>query len=241
MNMPSPPWARYRVGDTMGPFVVESVELEWVDGSTWMEKVVNSGRVVHQMVRRVPEKPKLFYPPEIDSEMRIVIPYVPHYDSGRAIQEERNPETVASAPPNAEWVNVEGSDWNYWSLLCTLWDPRHSLMLIEHDVTCRPDIVTAYESCSEPWCMTNYHAFSDEDAAAWHWGILGCTRFSAELMAKTSTLMTGMSPGMRHWTELSTGVGQALRELGYAPHEHFPRVIHHQDRPWGVSAANDNS
>ena len=231
--MPSPPWARYDVGDAMGPFTVESVELEMIGPDQWMERIVNSGRVVHQILRKNPTKPLLFSPPNIQADTRIVVPYVPHYNSGGQMVTERNPETVSGAPKNAEWINVEGSDWNYWSLLCTLWSGEHNLILIEHDVTYQPEFTADFEACGCDWAFHNYHHFDPADAEAWHWGILGCTWFSKNLMEREPDLMTGMRPGFRHWTELSTGVGVELRKRGYAPHEHFPRVVHHAEKEWG--------
>lgn len=227
-------WARYEVGDQVGPYTVEFVELTKIGEDEWLEKMFNSGRGIQQIVHRRSPPPLTYDLAPCEVETRVIIPYVPNFARGGDDYSERNPDTVVGAPPEAEWVNVEGSELNYWSLLRTAWKPDHNLFLIEHDVQCRPDIVTAYEECPEPWCMTNYHHFDEASAEAWHWGIFGCTRFRKELIAATPTLFSELQHRWRPWTDMSTGVGMELRKLGYAPHEHFPRVIHHQMRGVGI-------
>lgn len=227
-------WARYEVGDQVGPYTVEAVELKPIGETEWLEVMYNSGRGIQQIIHRLPTPPLEYKLPPCDSETRVIIPYVPNFARGGDDYSERNPDTVAGAPENAEWINVEGSELNYWSLLKTAWEPSHNLFLIEHDVQCRPDIVAAYEECPEVWCMANYHHFDEAAAAAWHWGIFGCTRYRKELIAKTPTLFSELQDRWRPWTDMSTGVGVELRKLGFAPHEHFPRVIHHQMRGVGL-------
>lgn len=234
-------WARWEVGDQVGPYTVESVVLTPLDEGEWQETMVNSGGGSQRLTHHLPQPPRSYNLTPTEEETRVIIPYVPNFAREGNDYSERNPDTVAGAPENAEWVNVQGSPWNYWSLLKAAWTPEHNLFLIEHDVQCRPDIVAGYEECSEVWCVTNYHHFSEESAAAWHWSILGCTRFRKELIAKTPTLFSEMQERWRHWTEMSTGIGMELRKLGYAPHEHFPRVVHHQMRGVGINRVTGDS
>ena len=215
---------RYRVGEKMGPYIVESVE--WIDNhdGTFLEKIINSGRSVFQVLHRPPEPPRLFLLPPTTDQTRVVIPYVPNYKHADL----RHPLTVAAAPMTAHWVDVSGSTWNYWSLLRNAWDPNHDLFLIEHDVEAREDAVAEMESCPELWCFSQYHHFSPEDAEAWHWGILGFTRFRSQLISALPRLIVDLDVRWRDWHEMSTGIGMKLREAGYAPHVHEPPVFHHR-------------
>ena len=217
-------WARYKVGEPIGPYIVESVELEPLSDGEWMERCANSGRTVLNMIHRTPEPPREFELPEVDGDTMTIIPFVPNYK----FEGERNPLTVAGAPDDAIWVNVEGSPCNYWSLLKTAWKPNHDLFLIEHDVKSSQAQRDEIAACSEPWCLNNYCHFSEVDREAWKWGVLGHTRFRRELIEKMPDLVNDLEPRWHDWHETSTGIGMVLREAGYVPHEHLPYVHHHR-------------
>ena len=215
--------ARFKVGEQMGPYVVESVEWVPMGDGSYLEKVINSGRSVMQILHRPIQPPLQYLLPIQTDQIRYVIPYVPNYKNEHI----RHPLTVAGAPLEAHWVSVYGSPWNYWSLLTAAWDVKHDLFLIEHDVESTPEQRADINACPEPWCLNQYHHFSEEDREAWKWGVLGHTRFRQELISAHPRLMADLEPRWRDWHETSTGVGMALRELGYEPHEHG-RVKHHR-------------
>ena len=223
-------WARYKVGEPIGPYIVESVELEPLSDGEWMERCANSGRTVLNMIHRTPEPPREFELPEPEGDTLTVIPYVPNYK----FEGQRNPLTVAGAPADALWVNVEGSPWNYWSLLKSAWKPDYDLFLIEHDVYSTPEKREEVSACPEVWDISQYHHFSEVDRDAWHWGLLGHTRFRKELIAKVPNLFTDMEYRWRDWHEMSTGIGMELRKLGYAPHEHGTIYHHRMDETRGA-------
>ena len=59
-----------------------------------------------------------------------------------------------------------------------------------------------------------------ENALLWH--ALGCTRFSAQLMAERP-----FDFPITDWHALDTRVCRTLTDLGYMPHQHRPIVLHH--------------
>lgn len=227
-------WARYEVGDQVGPYIVEAVELKPIGETEWLEVMYNSGRGIQQIVHRLPTPPLEYELAPCEGETRVIIPYVPNFARGGDDYSERNPDTVAGAPENAEWISVEGSELNYWSLMKSAWKPTNDLFVIEHDVQSTQDRRDDIESCPELWCFHHYHHMDDAAHEAWFWGILGHTRFRKELIAKMPDLFTNLEDRWKVWTEMSTGVGKVLREAGFTPHEHLPKIIHHQMRGVGI-------
>lgn len=140
----------------------------------------------------------------------------------------RHPETEAGVSPDAEWIDVSGSIYEYWNALRDYWLPGHDLTIIEHDVQARPEIFEEFEACPEPWCYNRYDNHTPENAEAWHWGILGCTRFRKELIEAVSDAISATEERHRDWHYISTALGQRLRSEGYAPHVHEPPVNHHR-------------
>ena len=155
--------------------------------------------------------------------MRVVVPHTA-----------RHPDTIAGAPPGAEWVRVSEDRFAYWRLLCRLWADGEGFMVLEHDVVCRPDVLDQFGTCDEPWCAFPY---ADMCCAAcvekWR-NTLGCTRFSAEIIRAVPDAVSGITPGMRDWHCLCNGLGAALRTAGFTHHWHAPPVRHHHMSLRGV-------
>jgi hypothetical protein len=150
--------------------------------------------------------------------MRILIPYtVRHFD------------TIAGAPPYAEWVDVSATASTYWEVLCDFW--AHSpdgLLVIEHDVVCRPDVVESVTQCPKPWCAYPYSGMCHWACMeAWR-NTLGCTRFSAALMRANPDGVSRIEEPHRDWHNLCDGIGDNLRAAGWTHHWHRPEVIHHK-------------
>jgi hypothetical protein len=166
---------------------------------------------------------------------------------------------VAAAPSDAEWHDVSADDRAYWRLVCSLWERSlasgEDVMILEHDVVCRPDVVVSFESCPEPWCTFGYTPICHESCLEAWANMLGCTRFRAELIATCADALTSIpdewfpmpnSPtphDRRRWTNLCDeiagnkigGVDQpslrpgSVRAGGYSHHWHRPPVRH---RSW---------
>lgn len=150
-----------------------------------------------------------------------------------------DPRTVAGSPPGTVWVNVSQSPLAYWGALRSWWAKGNDFATFEHDVILRPDVVEAFDSCSEPWCVFGYADICHPHCMeAWR-NELGCTRFRAELMAEVPGALDGVPIGNNglpvpagwDWHNACDGLGNHLREAGYTHHWHYPAVEHHHRLP----------
>lgn len=212
--------AFYKVGERCGPATVVYDELEIKPNGDGVEYVITSNDTRIVMPR-----------PDVDASYRKVLHYPP---DGRPLvaytyQDQRTLDGMNAADQPAIWVDVSGSDFDYWSVLCDFWTPEHDLTIIEHDVVARPDVFTTFEECPEPWCVFPYSNHSTEDAEAWR-NMLGCTRFRKELIAEVPDALTGIEERWREWRYTCDGIGANLRAKGFSHHWHGPAVYHHQGR-----------
>lgn len=168
-----------------------------------------------------------------------------------------HPETAANAPADAIWVDVSGSPYAYYEALLGWWDDAlaggHHIAILEHDVVCRPDIVEAFETCPEPWCVYSYAEMChDACREAWR-NMLGCTRFRYELIAAVPNAVRDIPEipekprqGGWDWHNLCDGLAGegvkdgkldqsgemppwSLRGHGYTHHWHTPHAHHHSE------------
>lgn len=152
-----------------------------------------------------------------------------------------DPPTVAGAPHDAMWVYVGHDDHAYWRVLRDLWAYPEDLLVIEHDVVCRPDLIAAFDACPEPWCTAKYdNMCHPECQEAWA-NQLGCTRFRAELIAATPDALTSIPEDQRDWHNLCDSIAgnkvggmpaptreRSVRAAGFTHHWHEPGVQHNQ-------------
>lgn len=165
-------------------------------------------------------KARTFTPGQVDPSS-VVAPfavYVPHTV--------RHPEILATAPANAIWVDVTQSDIAYYAALHDWWAAGETFMVLEHDVLCRPDIIEQLARCSSPWCAFPYTPFCHREC--WDaWGnMLGCTRFTAELIAQVPDAVSSIPREGWGWQNVCDGLGQNLRRAGFTHHWHEPAVAH---------------
>lgn len=139
----------------------------------------------------------------------------------------KHPDTLRSAPPDAEWRYVGVSDHDYWRVLGEFWARGEELTTIEHDIVCRPDILDGFASCPQPWCL---HSYSNHDAAqaeAWR-SALGCTRFRKELVRAVPDAVSSIPEQFRDWRDVCSHIGANIRAAGFTHHWHHPPVVHHR-------------
>ena len=122
-------------------------------------------------------------------------------------------------------------DAAYWRLLAQAWREPGDLVVIEHDIGLRPQVIAGFNQCREPWCG---HAYA---IGAQRLVCLGCTRFTAELKAAEPDLLdvvgqdgTGGLPA-RDWRRLDVRILDELRHRGYEQHRHHPDVAHYHRYP----------
>lgn len=165
----------------------------------------------------------------------------------------RNPETEAAVREalrssrsgcSAVWEDVSGHSDAYWRVLCRRWYPGEDLIVIEHDVVIRPDVLEQFEACPEPWCSFGYSDMCHEACREAWANQLGCTRFRAELIAECPDAVSSISAAERDWHNLCDSIAgdkvggnpaplrpKSVRASGFSHHWHRPYVDHH---PWGI-------
>lgn len=138
-----------------------------------------------------------------------------------------SPEVAESAPAGTIWVDVSSSDTAYFESLCDIWGRGETFATLEHDIVCRLDIVNAFESCPEPWCVFGYTNMCHEACMESWRNELGCTRFRSEILTKVPGAMSAIEDGpLRDFHNVCDGLGNNLREAGYTHHWHNPPVEH---------------
>lgn len=156
----------------------------------------------------------------------------------------RNPEVQAAAPPWAEWVEVSGDPLAYWRTMLEHWVPDDDLIVVEHDVVLRPDVLVQFDECPEPWCVFGYADMCHEACREAWANMLGCTRFRKELIAAVPDAVSSIPEDRRGWHNLCDEIAgdkvagiptelrpSSLRAAGFTHHWHSPYVAHH---PWGI-------
>jgi hypothetical protein len=207
--------ARFRVDEKVGPFTVVSDTFTEGPPGSFVEIMKDSGgnqRVTFSQWQDTDYHPLSYR----HMGQNLLIPFTVKHPATEAGVEGFNPT----------WINVSCTDYDYWRVLCDWW-LLEDLTIIEHDVQASPEIFEELKSCPEPWCYFHYSNHTPENSEAWHYGILGCTRFRKELIEATPHAVTGLDERWRDWHEMSTGLGMALREAGFEPHVHGV-VDHHR-------------
>ena len=205
--------AFYRVGEQRGPFMVTFSSFEVLPNGRTIEVVRDSGGNSDTTIGRDDDREYHQVSPRTGDILVCYTVLHPLTEEGLEGQD-------------ATWVDVSGSPYDYWRLLCDWWKDD-DLVTIEHDVRASPEVFQSFQECPEPWCYFRYDNHTEENAAAWHWGILGCTRFRKELIESVPNAFTSMQWRYRDWHYVSTGLGKTLREAGFEPHVHGV-VDHHR-------------
>lgn len=160
-------------------------------------------------------------------------------------------EAAIAAPIGTIFVDVSASVTAYWKALNEWWtrslDTGEDIVIIEHDVICRPDVIEQFESCDCVWATFPYaNICHPECQEAWR-NQLGLTRFRAELIRACPDAVTSIPDEMSQYNQLRrdyhnlcdelagdkiAGVDQptlrpmSLRAARFTHHWHFPPVEH---------------
>lgn len=125
---------------------------------------------------------------------------------------------------------------SYFWLLSSVWAAGDAFVIVEHDVVAGPGVLGSFAQCPEPWCAFSYEVFAGDLASVYGGAYgLGCTRFSAELLAAEPDAVEAAGEleldGTGTWPKRSYGVMDStltnvLRRRGYDAHQHHPNVEH---------------
>lgn len=162
--------------------------------------------------------------------MRIICPFVRGDENG--VERGLHPLTeraLAQYAPDAEMHYLGTRHDAYRELLEEVWRDGEAFVIVEHDVEIAEGVIPDFEACPEPWCARPYVVGSDPNGFIE--ASLGCTRFSAELIAAVPDAISGLP--VRDWRRIDCELSPRLRQAGYAPHVHLPAVLHHHRYPTG--------
>ncbi len=115
-------------------------------------------------------------------------------------------------------------------MLAGLWEAGEAFLNIEQDNEIHASVVPEAESCPEDWCVWPYPGPAGGTGDHLTYRSLGCTRFSAEMLAKVPALMTDLPS--HDWRRLDAIMLPGLSSVRTNPHWHSPPVNHHHVRPW---------
>jgi hypothetical protein len=133
------------------------------------------------------------------------------------------PETKgALAGEDALFLDVSGSDEDYYWALEGFWHRQQGVLICEHDIVPYPGAIDALRACERPWCGVPYLIGRNFVVD------LGLTKFSPEIMAAYPDAVDRMEN--THWKSLDGQLLGYLRpKLGEGPHWHWPAVRHLND------------
>ena len=206
----------YKVGEMAGPFkVIHDTYQEFPDGSTieYMETENGNSQTIYGQV----DDRSYHNVPHLPRRGGVLVPFTK--------VDKRVVDALHGEGIDSEWVDVSGSPYDYWRVLCDYFEPTHDLAICEHDVEWRPDVTAAFRDCPEVWCVFPYSNHTPSHAEAWR-NMLGCTRFRKELIAAVPNAVIDIEQRYRDWHYTCDGVGKALREAGFTHHWHYPPVQH---------------
>jgi hypothetical protein len=138
--------------------------------------------------------------------------------------------SVALYAPTAELIELSRADDAYYKVLAGLWEAGEGFLVIEQDIEVHAEVVPYLEACGERWCVYPYPGPAGAYGDPLTYYSLGCTKFSAELLAEAPSLMADLES--HDWRRLDALMLPLLREAAGQPHWHSPPVNHHHVRPW---------
>lgn len=132
-------------------------------------------------------------------------------------------EALRRHAPGAEVIHLGLAHDAYYRLLTELWEAGEGFLIVEHDVEIHAGVIPGMERCENDWCLHGY--FGAGLPPQLLTGSLGCTRFSAGLLARHPAFMAGLP--VRDWRRLDCEIHPRLVALGEKPCVHEPPVDHH--------------
>ena len=121
------------------------------------------------------------------------------------------------------------SDDSYFQMMERLWAKGEAFTIVEHDVVVHPGAIQELANCAQPWCTFPYYC-----SVGWIIDGLGCTKFSADLIAKYPECLKEPFPDCcahtRFYCGLDRLIAHRMEQLGVKPHVHMPGVVNLNER-----------
>ena len=144
---------------------------------------------------------------------------VPHTENG--LREETMQAVDLSKIP-AQYVNTGEADSDYHDLLADEWANGKTFITVEQDIVPFETAIEQLLACDQPWCGYEY----EYPPFPFKYAGLGCTKFSAELIARHPTALAETAKWSdpkhppKHWCRVDGYLKQYLAERGEKMHIH---------------------
>lgn len=146
-------------------------------------------------------------------------------------------EAISKYAPQAEVVDVSGSNYDYWNSIAERWTGERDLIIVEQDIEIGPETIATMESCKQDWCCYAYTIFRTKVRLRVG---LGCVKISAAAQRKVTAAMVAEGftncaacRGKGCWWHLDGQVAHMMKRGGFFPHVHGD-VVHHHDYDTGM-------
>lgn len=138
---------------------------------------------------------------------------------------------------------MSGSHESYWRLLSALWREGTAFLVVEHDIEVNPEAIRQAAECDCDWGVSPYRGPGGDLL----YGSLGCTRFSARLLATAPDAIeqvggiddAGPAIPLRDWRRIDSRLLGVLRQRGHEPHVHA-EVLHHHRYHYGCACGEEH-
>lgn len=130
--------------------------------------------------------------------------------------------------PRTQFVDVSGSDTDYFNLVMRLWAESETFIIVEHDIVVWPGALHEIYDCPEPLCayQAPYNITPVGGRRGLSYGV-GCLKWHQSLQEKFPNLLTDWPEDDRHWTRLDQVIVKKISELNNNTiHYHWPAVGH---------------
>lgn len=145
------------------------------------------------------------------------------------------PSTRRPAWSGGRIVRLGRGDDAYWRFWRRVWAAGRTVIVVEHDITPTPQALADLDGCGSPWCAQPYPYMGGLYRG------LGCTRFTAALMAAVPDLwervakMSDATHPPMHWCRLDAWATRVLTGDGWRRCEHHVPVGHTWESGRGAS------
>jgi hypothetical protein len=146
-------------------------------------------------------------------------------------------QALAEYAPQAEIIDVTGSNYRYWNEIRDRWTGERDLIIIEQDIEISENVISSMESCDQDWCCYAYPIFRTKVRLRVG---LGCIKISAAAQRKVTPekIAEGFGTcaacrGKGCWWHLDGNIAAQLKRGGFFPHVHGD-VVHHHDYETGM-------
>lgn len=149
---------------------------------------------------------------DIGTRPRVIVPYARIHEATVIALEAQGPLDITYHKVDAYF--------DYWHLLCEMWEAGDPFIIVEQDIAPWPGAVAELWGCGS-WCAMPYNYGGSAIIAA-H----GFVKFGADILEATRAEVLDVKGDMRHWTRADTTINELLERSEFTRHIHTTPVLH---------------